>query len=89
MKLDLAFYSDPSHGWLQVPHSLVNQLGIANKISRYSYMDANSAYLEEDCDLSIFMQKAKETGLEIGFIDRYTNYDSPIRRYNRYFTIGE
>jgi len=87
MKLD--FYSDPAHGWLKVPHALVNELGIANKITRYSYMDAQSAYLEEDCDLSLFMQKAEETGLKIEFVDHYTNNDSPIRKLSRYFTIGD
>jgi hypothetical protein len=84
MKLELAFYQDPSHGWVQVSHDLINRLGIGNKITPYSYMDAHSAYLEEDCDLSLFMQEAEKAGLEISFYDRNTNYDSPIRNYAHY-----
>jgi hypothetical protein len=88
MKLELTFYQDPGHGWLQVSHDLINRLGIGNKITTYSYMDSHSAYLEEDCDLSLFMKEAEKAGFEISFYDRITNYDSPIRNYQRYTYIG-
>lgn len=50
------FISDPGHGWLEVSMSELLALGIANKISGYSYVtrDHSRAYLEEDCDLSTF-----------------------------------
>jgi hypothetical protein len=87
MKLNLTFHNDPSHGWAEVPHGVIEKLGIGNKITRYSYMDAKNAYLEEDCDLSLFMREAEKAGLEVSFIDRYTEYDSPIRNKSRYLTI--
>jgi hypothetical protein len=84
MKLEINFYSDPSHGWAQIPHQLIHQLGISEKISNYSYTDQHYAYLEEDCDLSLFMQKAEAEGWQIQFKDKHTNSDSFIRNYQRY-----
>lgn len=51
----IVFHEDAGHGWLQVPLTLVKQAGIAEKITKYSYMDKTFAYLEEDCDLSQFL----------------------------------
>ena len=51
----LVFHEDSGHGWLQVPHELIDQLGIKKDISGYSYRDDLNAYLEEDCDLGIFL----------------------------------
>jgi hypothetical protein len=54
------FISDPAHGWLEVRVSELEELGIADKISAYSYIDRaggtgnHLAYLEEDCDLAVF-----------------------------------
>jgi hypothetical protein len=50
------FHSDPGHGWLEVPMDEIRALGIADQISRYSYMtrDRSTAYLEEDCDMARF-----------------------------------
>lgn len=51
------FTSDPGHGWLRVPMAELVALGIADKISTYSYVsvDHRFAYLEEDCDFSTFI----------------------------------
>jgi hypothetical protein len=84
MKLNLNFYCDPSHGWLGVPHNLVQDLGISQDISPYSYKDEHFAYLEEDCDLSLFMEKAEAKGWNIAFTEKHTNHDSPIRNKPRY-----
>jgi hypothetical protein len=54
MKNKFEFYSDPSHGWLKVPKTLLIVLGIADKITGYSYMRGEYAYLEEDSDASTF-----------------------------------
>jgi hypothetical protein len=48
-------YSDPGHGWIAVPQRVLVALGIDQSISPYSYMRGYMAYLEEDCDLSVFM----------------------------------
>jgi hypothetical protein len=42
-----------------VPLSELDQLGIHDDITDYSYEDNLYAYLEEDCDLTTFL-KAKE-----------------------------
>ena len=56
-KATIIFHEDSGHSWLQVPHELINQLGIKDFISAYSYRDAKYAYLEEDCDLGKFLLK--------------------------------
>jgi len=50
------FIEDPGHGWIEVPVSELEALGIADKITPYSYLssDGKLAYLEEDSDLSTF-----------------------------------
>lgn len=76
---ELTFYSDPGHGWLRVPHSLIYELGIQEQISPYSYMDDTYAYLEEDGDLSTFMRAVKEKGIEISMKETSSDEESPIR----------
>ena len=50
------FIEDPGHGWLEVSTAELAKLGIADKISSCSYQtrDGRTAYLEEDCDLSVW-----------------------------------
>ena len=52
------FYEDPGHGWLKVPTLELRELGIAHKISTCSFIhpSGKSVYLEEDCDLTTFME---------------------------------
>lgn len=78
------FISDPGHGWVEVPMSLVALLGIAGKISKYSYRRGEYAYLEEDCDAAEFVQamKAANFGYEIDYV--YEDATSPIRSYARF-----
>ncbi len=79
------FYSDGGHGWIKVSIDELKKLGIHEKISNYSYMKNGYAYLEEDCDLSLFF-KAK------GFTDfdkvvnnnRQSDKQSKIRNYQTY-----
>ena len=47
-------HTDPGHGWLAVRRKELVELGIADKITRYSYVKGETAYLEEDCDLATF-----------------------------------
>lgn len=45
--------SDPGHGWLVVPLDGSHEARMARAIaeaSRYSWVRAGAAYLEEDCD---------------------------------------
>lgn len=76
------FHYDPGHGWLEVPLSELRKLGIADKISIYSYMSGDVAYLEEDCDAPLFMGAAG-----ISFDDTrevHTDNESIIRSYRPY-----
>ena len=50
------FYSDPGHSWLKVKISELVELNIQDKISIYSYINGEYAYLEEDCDAGIFLR---------------------------------
>jgi hypothetical protein len=58
--MELTFLSDPGHGWLRVPHKLLEDWNIDILISEYSYRTRDFAYLEEDCDASIFIDEAKK-----------------------------
>ena len=85
----IVFHEDAGHGWLQVPHSLIQQLGIGSKISGCSYRDKDFAYLEEDCDLSVFFRAIgindRETAqLFWEIIGREYKDHSPIRSKRRY-----
>ena len=54
------FYEDPGHGWLAVPLGNLVELGVADKITGYSYLSGGMAYLEEDCDLGVFVLAYKD-----------------------------
>lgn len=48
-------HTDAGHGWLAVKRQELEKLGILDKISVYSYQKGGTVYLEEDCDLSVFL----------------------------------
>jgi len=75
----ITFHIDPGHGWLEVPVKELRRLKILDRISPYSFVsrDGRTAYLEEDCDASLYVQAA---GLEwSGVQERFSNEESPIR----------
>jgi hypothetical protein len=84
MKTTFYFYQDPGHGWLKVPLSLIAELGIADKISSYSYMSLDHAYLEEDCDMGKFDQAMREQGKEYNLVNKLSNKQAHIRSYANY-----
>ena len=68
------FISDASHGWLQVLKSEVEALGLAEKISSFSYYNPQTdfVYLEEDKDFPLFMDAYKaKYGDEIKLRESY------------------
>lgn len=81
------FYSDGGHGWVKVKIALLKKLGILEKITSYSYMRGEYAYLEEDCDFSTFILALRAKGIEPQFIDHHANKSSRIRNY-QHFSIG-
>ena len=82
--IKVIYYTDPSHGWIQVPKDLLDELGIADKISRYSYMKGPWAYLEEDRDASLFARAAKAAGITIRPEEEHAGGQSPVRNYQSY-----
>jgi hypothetical protein len=78
----ITFYTDPGHGWAEIPMAELSALGIADKISPYSYRKGNIAFLEEDCDFFVYMEAIKGQPYEIK--EHHTNGDSPIRSYAQY-----
>lgn len=81
------FTEDPGHGWLHVKREELGRLGIANKITPYSYQCGDTVYLEEDYDLRTFML-AKEQQGEIVDLDRQYVAHTPIRGYECYRCEG-
>ena len=54
---ELIWISDPGHAWLRVPIGDYFASGI--KASRYSLVDAEYVYLEEDCDAELYLAAAQ------------------------------
>ena len=81
----LNFYSDPGHGWLAVPLALLERLELLDSISHYSYMRGLLAHLEEDCDASLFLARARGAGMVITFRESVCpGRHSRIRNYDPY-----
>jgi len=78
-------YTDPGHGWAAVKRSLLVKLGIADKITSFSYERGQTVYLEEDCDVSTFVAAfQKATGALPVFSPVSYSERSPIRSYASY-----
>lgn len=78
------FYADPGHGWLAVKRAELDKLGIADRVTGYSYKRGATVYLEEDCDYSVFADAMKAAGKEFKIESKHCNGRSPIRSYDRY-----
>ena len=77
-------YCDPGHAWLKVPKKDLDLLNLSNKITHYSYMRGSFAYLEEDRDLSVFLDALKQQGGEFKVNTHSANKSSRIRNYQPY-----
>jgi hypothetical protein len=81
------YHTDPGHGWLAVKRSELVRLGIADRITPYSYTRGDTVYLEEDGDLSTFFQAYEaEFGHRPQYHESYRER-TPIRSYQSY-TVG-
>lgn len=83
-KLTLIHYQDPAHGWIKCSIGLLYGLGIADKISRYSYRRNESVYIEEDGDFYTLLTAAEIQGLDIVLRSKHTDKSSRIRSYKQY-----
>jgi hypothetical protein len=83
-KISITVFSDSGHAWARFPKAKLVKLGIANKISHYSYQKGANAFLEEDCDLRTLVNALCDRGYEIKFNESHTNKQSKIRNYSSY-----
>lgn len=77
------FYQDPGHGWIDVSLAELTRLGIADKISAYSYTNGARAYLEEDCDAAVWIQAKRAHGEDFSLAEVYQD-PTPIRQFDSY-----
>ena len=73
------FHNDPGHGWLEVGRDEIKGMAI----SGYSYQQGDRVYLEEDGDLTLFLQAHPEISTS-DFIDKYYDDYAPIRSMDSY-----
>jgi hypothetical protein len=83
-QITVQIFEDPGHGWARVPRQRLQRLGIADRISTYSYQNGPNAFLEEDCDLGVLITALKEKGYNIRFRTHHTNRSSKIRSFESY-----
>lgn len=78
--------TDSGHGWLHVKRAELEELGIADKITGYSYQRGNTVYLEEDQDAGTFLDAmTARTGQKPAITHKcYARHSAPIRSYPRY-----
>lgn len=86
MEKTYPFFTDPGHGWLRVPRRDLVTLGVAHRITPYSYQKDAYVYLEEDCDASRFLQAAEAAGWKVTVQERVqARHPSVIRTYDEYY----
>ena len=78
------YFTDPSHGWAACKLDTLHALGIADKISHYSYKRGQTAYLEEDCDFTVLLDALTRAGIEYQITTKHTDSRHPIRSYSTY-----
>lgn len=78
------FHTDPGHGWLEAPRSLLDTLGIAAQVSAYSYTDGPRAFLEEDCDAGLLLRALDSRGAPYKVTEAHIDRDHWIRNLPRF-----
>ena len=87
--IKLTSFSDAGHGWLSCKIELINQLGLADKITRFSYINGKSVYLEEDCDAETLIVKLHELKMPFKIVAGKWQQYSRIRNFKPYQFRGE
>jgi hypothetical protein len=84
-KVTLTFYSDPYSGWLKTPVEFLRILGIAHKITSFSYQKGDFVYLDEETDMARFIGAAEAAGWGVEVKSRRpAQGKSRIRRFYQY-----
>ena len=56
----LNYHQDPGHGWLEVEQNDLDDVGLSYiDFTSCSYANVDVLYLEEDCDMSLFIRAYK------------------------------
>lgn len=84
--MNVIYHTDPGHGWLEVPLQTLKELGILKGMTEFSYLHGSKAFLEEDCDARVFMQKAKAAGIDLHVSEKHTDREHWIRNLERFPT---
>lgn len=82
--LTLDYVQDPGHGWIAADMQRLRALGIADKITPYSYRDGDLVWLEEDCDAAAYIGALREAGIHYRIVETHTRGDAWIRKLPRY-----
>ena len=82
--MKLTYWQDPGHGWIEAPRALIERLGIAHAISRFSYQDGARCYLEEDCDAPRLIEAMRRANIQLDIIEVHISGDAPIRALARF-----
>lgn len=83
------FYSDPAHGYLRVPLSVLKDLGLFHKISPFSFMSSRYAFLEEDMDANTFKEAWEAEGNTFNIVHKVIDHMAGCRQYNRFPETSE
>lgn len=83
-RFHIIIYSDPGHAWGKVKRKVLDNLGIADKVTAFSYQFNDNVYLEEDCDLSLLLGELRKHNTKVVFTEKHTERRSKIRSYQRY-----
>jgi hypothetical protein len=88
MKRAYRFWSDPSHGWLEVTSKDLAEVGLkTTDITDYSYVketkDGVFYYLEEDCDAEKFLKAFRDKFKHDPKIKEFYTLVTAIRSYAR------
>ena len=78
------FHSDLGHAWVAVKRAELRRLGLLDEISRYSYQNGETVYLEEDCDAALFIAKKESLGEPLTFREKHKDTDHYIRKFSSY-----
>lgn len=81
---EFTFHHDPGHGWLQVPITKIIDLGLETKVSNWSYRNEVFAFLEEDCDMPMFLSAHNQTFGPARTKTVYHNGDAPCRNLRKW-----
>jgi len=87
--ITLQVFADPGHAWARFPLARLAKLGIANQISKYSYIRGDYAYLEEDRDMGVLVEALEQRGYQFSVNVQVTNRQSKIRGYQSYPALSE